>query len=139
MSTSTSFSRARISASLTVSHTRRGAVRRNSIALSITRVPSSGNHDNDICNVHHANTVQVNALKENKWFDYMVLPGKPHGYGDMQPHFTKLLMEYYAENLLGDYSWADANFKQGRATELQGAASLPKLPIFAQTACRAVP
>ncbi|MEO5815578.1 MAG: DPP IV N-terminal domain-containing protein, partial [Gemmatimonadaceae bacterium] len=63
---------------------------------------TTGDMDN---NVHPGNTVRlVNALiKANKRFDYMVLPGKPHGYGDMQPYFTKLLMEYFAENLLGDY------------------------------------
>ncbi len=71
---------------------------------------TTGDMDN---NVHPGNTVRmVNALiKANKRFDYMVLPGKPHGYGDMQPYFTKLLMEYFAENLLGDYYRADANFK----------------------------
>ena len=64
-------------------------------------------------NVHPGNTVRlVNALiKANKRFDYMVLPGKPHGYGDMQPYFTKLLMEYFAENLLGDYYRVDANIR----------------------------
>lgn len=62
---------------------------------------TTGDMDN---NVHPGNTVRlVNALiKANKRFDYMVLPGKPHGYGDMQPYFTRLLMEYFAENLMGD-------------------------------------
>jgi dipeptidyl aminopeptidase/acylaminoacyl peptidase len=62
---------------------------------------TTGDMDN---NVHPGNTVRmVNALiKANKRFDYMVLPGKPHGYGDMTPYFTRLLMEYFAENLMGD-------------------------------------
>ena len=70
----------------------------------------TGDMDN---NVHPANTIRlVNALiKANKRFDFMLLPGKPHGYGDMQPYFTKLLMEYFAENLLGDYYRADANIR----------------------------
>jgi dipeptidyl aminopeptidase/acylaminoacyl peptidase len=71
---------------------------------------TTGDMDN---NVHPGNTVRlVNALiKANKRFDYMVLPGKPHGYGDMQPYFTKLLMEYFAENLIGDYYRFDANIR----------------------------
>jgi dipeptidyl-peptidase-4 len=71
---------------------------------------TTGDMDN---NVHPGNTVRlVNALiKANKRFDYMVLPGKPHGYGDMQPYFTKLLMEYFAENLMGDYYRVDANIR----------------------------
>ena len=71
---------------------------------------TTGDMDN---NVHPGNTIRlVNALiKANKRFDFMVLPGKPHGYGDMQPYFTKLLMEYFAENLLGDYYRADANIR----------------------------
>lgn len=71
---------------------------------------TTGDMDN---NVHPGNTIRlVNALiKANKRFDYMVLPGKPHGYGDMQPYFTKLLMEYFAENLLGDYYRTDANIR----------------------------
>ena len=71
---------------------------------------TTGDMDN---NVHPGNTIRLlNALiKANKRFDFMVLPGKPHGYGDMQPYFTKLLMEYFAENLLGDYYRADANIR----------------------------
>ncbi|MDB4890898.1 MAG: putative dipeptidyl peptidase [Gemmatimonadetes bacterium] len=71
---------------------------------------TTGDMDN---NVHPGNTVRlVNALiKANKRFDYMVLPGKPHAYGDMQPYFTKLLMEYFAENLIGDYYRSDANIR----------------------------
>jgi len=62
----------------------------------------TGDMDN---NVHPGNTIRlVNALiKANKRFDFMLMPGKPHGYGDMQPYFTHLLMEYFAEHLIGDY------------------------------------
>lgn len=67
-----------------------------------------GDMDN---NVHHAGTIRLmNALiKANKRFDFMVMPGKPHGYGDMQPYFTQMLMEYFSEHLLGDYYKNDAN------------------------------
>ena len=71
---------------------------------------TTGDMDN---NVHPGNTIRmVNALiKANKRFDFMMMPGKPHGYGDMQPYFTKLLMEYFAENLLGDNYRSDANIR----------------------------
>jgi hypothetical protein len=47
----------------------------------------TGDMDN---NVHPANTIRlVNALiKANKRFDFMLLPGKPHGYGDDTPYTT---------------------------------------------------
>jgi dipeptidyl aminopeptidase/acylaminoacyl peptidase len=69
-----------------------------------------GDMDN---NVHHAGTIRlVNALiKANKRFDLMIMPGKPHGYGDMQPYFTDALMEYFCEHLLGDYYRGSAEMK----------------------------
>lgn len=69
-----------------------------------------GDMDN---NVHHAGTMRlVNALiKANKRFDFLMIPGKPHGYGDMQPYFTERLMEYFAEHLLGDYKRNQADMK----------------------------
>lgn len=62
---------------------------------------TTGDMDN---NVHPGNTIRlVNALiKANKRFDFMLMPGKPHGYGDMQPYFTRMMMEYFAEHLIGD-------------------------------------
>ncbi|MEP6492179.1 MAG: DPP IV N-terminal domain-containing protein [bacterium] len=71
----------------------------------------TGDMDN---NVHPANTIRlVNALiKANKRFDYMVLPGKPHGYGDMAPYTNHLMFEYFSEHLLGDYYRKDANIKK---------------------------
>ncbi len=62
----------------------------------------TGDMDN---NVHPANTIRlVNALiKANKRFDFMILPGKPHGYGDMTPYTNNLMFEYFSEHLLGDY------------------------------------
>jgi dipeptidyl aminopeptidase/acylaminoacyl peptidase len=62
----------------------------------------TGDMDN---NVHPANTIRlVNALiKANKRFDFMLLPGKPHGYGDDTPYTNHLMFEYFSEHLLGDY------------------------------------
>ncbi|KAA0225478.1 S9 family peptidase [Fimbriimonadia bacterium ATM] len=69
-----------------------------------------GDMDN---NVHPAGTIRlVNALiKANKRFDFMLLPGKAHGFGDMQEYFTQMLMEYFAEHLLGDYYRGTAEMK----------------------------
>ncbi len=71
---------------------------------------TTGDMDN---NVHPGNTIRlVNALiKANKRFDYMMFPGKPHGYGDMQPYFNRMLMEYFAEHLIGDYYRGTAEIK----------------------------
>ena len=70
----------------------------------------TGDMDN---NVHPANTIRlVNALiKANKRFDFMILPGKPHGYGDMVPYTNRLMFEYFAEHLLNDYYRKDATYK----------------------------
>ncbi len=71
----------------------------------------TGDMDN---NVHPANTIRlVQALiKANKRFDFMLLPGKPHGYGDMTPYTNHLMFEYFAEHLLGDYYRTDAIIKK---------------------------
>jgi dipeptidyl aminopeptidase/acylaminoacyl peptidase len=71
---------------------------------------ATGDMDN---NVHPANTIRlVNALiKANKRFDFMIYPGKPHGYGDMQPYMNRLMFEYFSEHLLGDYYRKDATIK----------------------------
>jgi dipeptidyl-peptidase 4 len=70
-----------------------------------------GDMDN---NVHPANSTRlVNALiKENKRFDYMTMPGQAHGFGTMQPYFTQMLMEYFAEFLMGDGYRKSADMKQ---------------------------
>ena len=70
----------------------------------------TGDMDN---NVHPGNTIRlVNALiKANKRFDFMIMPGKPHGYGDYQPYFNRMLMEYFAEHLIGDSSRGAAEIK----------------------------
>ena len=65
-------------------------------------------------NVHPGNTIRlVNALiKANKRFDFMLLPGKPHGYGDMVPYTNHLMFEYFSEHLLGDYYRKDAGISR---------------------------
>ena len=67
-----------------------------------------GDMDN---NVHPAGTIRlVNALiKAKKRFDFMIMPGKPHGFGDMQEYFHRMMFEYFAEHLLGDYYRVNAN------------------------------
>jgi dipeptidyl aminopeptidase/acylaminoacyl peptidase len=69
-----------------------------------------GDMDN---NVHPGNTIRlVNALiKANKRFDMMILPGKAHGFADMQPYFTRMMFEYFAEHLLGDYYRGSAEIR----------------------------
>ncbi len=69
-----------------------------------------GDMDN---NVHYAGTFRlIDALiRANKRFDYMLMPGKPHGYGDLQPYFNELLYEYFCEHLLGDDYSASADMK----------------------------
>ncbi|HJP83174.1 MAG TPA: DPP IV N-terminal domain-containing protein [Fimbriimonadaceae bacterium] len=69
-----------------------------------------GDMDN---NVHPAGTIRlVNALiRANKRFDLMIMPGKAHGYGDMQPYFNNLMMEYFSEHLLGDYYHSSADMR----------------------------
>ena len=69
-----------------------------------------GDMDN---NVHPGGTIRLaNALiKANKRFDLFIMPGKPHGYGDMQDYFQRMLQEYFAEHLLGDYYRVDAEIR----------------------------
>lgn len=61
-----------------------------------------GDMDN---NVHPAGTIRlVDALiRARKRFDFMLLPGRAHGFGPYQPYFNRMMFEYFAEHLLGDY------------------------------------
>lgn len=54
-------------------------------------------------NVHPANTYRMaNALiKAGKRFDFMIMPGKRHGYGSYTPYFERMLWDYFSEHLLG--------------------------------------
>jgi dipeptidyl-peptidase 4 len=64
---------------------------------------TTGDIDN---NVSPANTIRMaNAfIKANKRFDFVILPGQRHGYGDMTEYFFWVLADYYSKWLLGDFS-----------------------------------
>ena len=66
-----------------------------------------GDMDN---NVHPAGTIRLMdaLIKANKRFDFMLMPGKAHGFADYQPYFTRMMFEYFSEHLLGDYYRVDA-------------------------------
>lgn len=56
-------------------------------------------------NVHPANSIRmVDALMAaGKKFDFMIMPGMRHGFGKYNGYKTKLMYDYFAEHLLGDY------------------------------------
>ncbi len=62
-------------------------------------------HGNMDSNVHPANTLRLAdaLIKAGKRFDMMILPGRRHGFGPMQPYFNRMTWYYFAEHLLGDY------------------------------------
>jgi dipeptidyl-peptidase-4 len=57
-------------------------------------------------NVHPANSVRVaNALiKAGKRFDFIIVPGQRHGFGDMTEYMFWRLADYFNNYLLGDFS-----------------------------------
>lgn len=57
-------------------------------------------------NVSPSNSIRVaNALvKANKRFDYMIVPGQRHGFGNMTEYFFWRLADYFNMYLLGDFS-----------------------------------
>lgn len=61
---------------------------------------ATGDIDN---NVHPAGTIRMaNALiKANKRFDFLLLPGQRHGFGDMSEYFFWRMADYFSEHLLG--------------------------------------
>jgi len=64
---------------------------------------STGDVDN---NVHPAGTIRMaNALiKAGKRFEFVLLPGQRHGYGDMNEYFFWKMGDYFVAHLLGDNS-----------------------------------
>jgi dipeptidyl-peptidase 4 len=64
---------------------------------------ATGDIDN---NVHPANTYRViNALiRANKRFDFVLLPGQRHGYGDMGDYWNWIRADYFCKWLIGDFS-----------------------------------
>jgi dipeptidyl aminopeptidase/acylaminoacyl peptidase len=61
----------------------------------------TGDIDN---NVHPGNTIRVaNALiKADKRFDFVLLPGQRHGYGEMTEYFWWRTADYFSRYLIGD-------------------------------------
>jgi dipeptidyl aminopeptidase/acylaminoacyl peptidase len=55
-------------------------------------------------NVHPANSIRmVNALiKANKRFEFVILPGQRHGFGDMTEYFFWKMADFYSQHLLGN-------------------------------------
>ena len=64
---------------------------------------ATGDIDN---NVHPANTVRLAdaLIRANKRFDFFLLPGQRHGFGDMDEYFFWLRADYFCKHLIGDYS-----------------------------------
>jgi dipeptidyl aminopeptidase/acylaminoacyl peptidase len=64
---------------------------------------STGDVDN---NVHPAGTIRMaNALiKAGKRFEFVLLPGQRHGYGDMNEYFFWKMGDYFVAHLLEDSS-----------------------------------
>ncbi|HSK12154.1 MAG TPA: DPP IV N-terminal domain-containing protein, partial [Phnomibacter sp.] len=62
---------------------------------------STGDIDN---NVHPGNTIRMaNALiKANKRFEFLLLPGQRHGYGDMSEYYFWKMADFYSRHLLGN-------------------------------------
>lgn len=62
---------------------------------------ATGDIDN---NVHPANTIRMAdaLIKANKRFDFVLLPGQRHGFGNMTEYFFWKMADYFAEHLLGE-------------------------------------
>jgi len=80
---------------------------------------STGDIDN---NVHPANTIRMaNALiKANKRFDFVLLPGQRHAYGDMTEYFFWQKGDYFCKWLLGDFSQPVDITEMDREVEMTG-------------------
>lgn len=61
---------------------------------------ATGDIDN---NVHPANTIRMAEalIKANKRFDFVLLPGQRHGFGNMTEYFFWRSADYFAQHLLG--------------------------------------
>lgn len=56
-------------------------------------------------NVHPGNSIRVAdaLISAGKRFDFMVMPGQRHGFGNYSKYFERAMWYYFAEHLLGDY------------------------------------
>jgi dipeptidyl aminopeptidase/acylaminoacyl peptidase len=88
---------------------------------------ATGDMDN---NVHPANTIRLaNALiKANKRFDFFLLPGQRHGYGDMADYWSWIRADYFCKHLIGDYSDSVDILELNREKE-QGGKTPPPPPV----------
>jgi dipeptidyl-peptidase-4 len=79
----------------------------------------TGDIDN---NVHPANTIRMaNALiKANKRFEFVLLPGQRHAYGDMQEFLFWQSGDHFCKYLLGDFSQPVDILEMSREVELSG-------------------
>lgn len=62
---------------------------------------ATGDIDN---NVHPANSIRMAEalIKANKRFDFLLLPGQRHAFGNMTEYFFWKMADYFSEHLLGD-------------------------------------
>ena len=62
-----------------------------------------GDQDN---NVNPANTIRVvdALIRANKRFEFVLLPGQRHGFGDMNEYFFWKMADHYSRYLIGDYA-----------------------------------
>ncbi len=62
---------------------------------------ATGDIDN---NVHPANTLRMAdaLIKANKRFDFVILPGKRHGFADATNYFFWVRADYFCKHLIGD-------------------------------------
>jgi dipeptidyl aminopeptidase/acylaminoacyl peptidase len=70
-----------------------------------------GDTDN---NVNPANSIRVaNALiRANKRFEYVIMPGQRHGFGDMNEWFFWKMADHYSRWLMGDKSERPTDIEQ---------------------------
>jgi dipeptidyl aminopeptidase/acylaminoacyl peptidase len=82
---------------------------------------TTGDIDN---NVHPANTIRVAhaLIRANKRFDFQILPGQRHGFGDMTEYFFWTMADYFTRYLMGDPTERPVNIDEmNREQEQSGA------------------
>ena len=72
---------------------------------------STGDIDN---NVHPANTYRMAEalIKANKRFDFFILPGQRHAYGNMSDYWYWVRSEYFIRWLMGDTRYPGVDIEQ---------------------------
>lgn len=71
-------------------------------------------------NVHPGNTIRMaNALiKAYKRFDFFIMPGQRHGFGDFNEYFFWIKADYFCKHLIGDASISTDIFEMRRETKM---------------------